>query len=99
MGDRTFSSSDVLRIFAEHLDDREQEIVREFFQEPADISLAILNRLLQLTLNLVSVLTSPLVGFILSVLSQAVQDAHREAVDVLFSANRGIAREIGRIDA
>ena len=99
MGDRTFSSNDVLRIFAEHLDDIEQEIVREFFREPADINLAILNRLLALTLNLVSILTQPLVGFFISILSQAVQDAHREAVDVLFSANRGIAREIGRIDA
>ena len=99
MGDRSFSSNDVLRIFAEHLDEREQEIVREFFMEPADINLAILNRLLALTLNLVSVLTSPLVGLILSALSESIQAAHAEAVDVLFTANRGIAREIGRIDA
>lgn len=99
MGERTFSSNDVLRIFAEHLDAREQEIVREFFIQPSDINLAILNRLLQLLLSFISIFTSPLVGLIISTLPQVIQSAYNDTVDVVFQTNRGIAREIGRIDA
>ncbi len=99
MGDRTFSSNDVLRIFAEHLDEREQETVRMFFAEPADISLAILDRLLRLLLNLRSVLTTPGVGLIVSLLSPVVQFVYQETLGVIATTNAGIAREIGRINA
>lgn len=99
MGERTFSSNDVLRIFAEHLDEREQQTVREFFEEPSEINLAILTRLLNLLLDFVSLYTSPVVGFIVSLLSQATINTYNESIDVIFRTNRAISREIGRIDA
>ena len=99
MVDRTFDANDVLRIFAEHLDEREQETVREFFQEPADINLAILERLLRILLEFVQLYTSPLVGLIVSLLPQVTIDVYNESIVLLLKTNRGISREIGRIDA
>ncbi len=99
MGDRTFSSSDVLRIFDEHLDRDEQEVVRMFFREPSDINLEILSRILKLLLNLVSVITTPLIGLLVSVFPEIVQAAYNETVNELFRTNRSLSREIGRIDA
>lgn len=99
MADRTFTSSDVLRIFEFHLDEREQETVRMFFEEPSEINLAILTRLLNLLLSFVSIFTSSTVGLVVSLLSQNAQDVYLETVDVIFMTNRAISREIGRIDA
>ena len=99
MGDRTFSSNDVLRIFAEYLEESEQEIVREFFREPSDIDAQILARLLQLLLEFVQIFTGPLIGLAISVLSQAVNTAYNELVVEISRTTRILDREIRRIDA
>ena len=99
MGDRTFSSNDVLRIFEFYLDSAEQDVVREFFREPSDISLAILDRLLTLLLDLVQLLGSPVIGLLVSVFPAIIIDQFGEIQRALISTNRALAREIGRIDA
>jgi len=99
MGERTFSSDDILRIFEDHLDEEEQELVRSFFTTPTDIDRAILERLLRLLQDFVQIFTTPLIGLAISVLPQVVSNAYNELVGEFSGVTRGIDRELGRIDA
>lgn len=99
MGDRTFDAEDVIRIYEFYLDQEEQETVEFFFLPEVDINVAILTRILDLLLNLISVLTTPLIGFLLSVFPQAVIAFYNEAIDELAKTNRALGNIIRSIDA
>lgn len=99
MGDRTFSSDDVLRIFRDHLDREEQERVRNFFAEPSEINLAILQRILELGLDIVAALTSPTIGFLISIFPDAVIALYNDGIAEVRSINRALSGAIGSIDA
>ena len=99
MGDRTFSAEDLIRIYEFYLTQEEQETVEIFFLPEIDINVTILTRILDLFLMLVSVLTSPLIGFLLSVLPAAIIQLHNDIVEELFRTNRALSSIIRRIDA
>ncbi len=99
MGDRTFTAEDLIRIYEFYLDTEEQETVEIFFLPEIDINVAILERILQLFLALVSALTPPLIGLLLSVLPQATVNAYNIVVQVLFRVNRALDGEIRRLNA
>lgn len=99
MGDRTFSAEDVIRIYEDYLTENERGTVDLFFAPEVDINVAVLRRLLDLLLGLLQALTTPFVGLVLSLLSQATTDAFREATAEIARTNRALDNEIRRIDA
>ncbi len=99
MADRTFTSSDVLRIFEFHLDETERETVRMFFLEPSDINRDILTRLLRLFTNFIPLFTTPLVGLIVSLIPGVASMVYFELVGEIFRVRGNVARELERIDA
>ncbi len=100
MGDRTFSANDVIRIFEDFLTTNEQGTVDFFFQQRLEnVDFSTLVRVADLLLGLVSVLTTPLVGLVLSVLPQATIDAYEQAISELFRVNRALGPVVRGLDA
>ena len=99
MADRTFTADDVIRIYEDYLDENEMEMVELFFRPEIDINATILRRLLDLLLALISALTTPFIGLLLSVLPQATMEAYNDAVSEIARTNRALDSAIRSIDA
>lgn len=85
MGDRTFTAEDVLRIYADYLDESEMKTVEEFFGMPdpgAPIPVNVSGAIRSID-NLLKVLGSPLLDAILAVFSVTARAA-------LFAASRAL---------
>lgn len=99
MGDRTFTADDVIRIYEFYLDEDEMAAVEFFFLPEVDITIPILQRILDAFLLAIQLLTSPAIALLVSVFPAAVIEAYNQAVFELTRGSRAIGNALRSIDA
>lgn len=90
MGDRTFSAEDVIRIYESFLTPDEQKIVDEFFLEgvEGESLLPPVENLLNLLVDLLAILVSPLLGALAAVFGSLTLAALNAAIRGVGETNR-----------